>query len=191
MTSIVRCERRTPARFRGRVVVDGGDYDGMPIVTYLDGIYTRSDGRVYERFVHYMTEEAYTMFPAIMHHDTPRAKTGKPKNPQIAIKENLALTGILVCELCGKKYDQTVSGAKVFKIDSTSDQEPSSSASKSVTFLLDKLARGAAQIICSDCEYTKTCLAKPFAQGSNRKGPNKRAKRGHVLVEEDDESDEE
>ena len=53
--------------------------------------------------------------------DTPRAKTGKPTNPQIAIKENLALTGMLACELCGKKYDKTMSGAKVFKIDSTSD----------------------------------------------------------------------
>ena len=191
MTSIVRCERRTPARFRGRVVVDGGVYDGMPMEKIFNGIYTRPDGRVYERFVHYMTEEAYTMFPEIMHHDTPRAKTGKPTNPQIAIKENLALAGMLSCELCGTKYDPTVPGAKVFKIDSTSDQEPSSSASQSVNFLLDKIARGAAQIICSDCEYTKTCLAKPFAQGSNRPGPRKRAKRGHVLVEEDDESDEE
>jgi hypothetical protein len=184
MTSIVRCERRTPARFRGRVVVDGGVYDGMPMVTYLDGIYTRSDGRVYERFVHYMTEEAYTMFPLIIHHDTPRRPMGKPTNPQIAIKENLALIGMLACELCGKKYDKTKSGAKVFKIDSTTDQEPSSSAPQSLTFLLDKLARGAAQIICSDCEYTKTCLAKPFAQGSCRK-------RAHVLDEEDDESDDE
>ena len=47
-----------------------------------------------------MTEEAYAMFPTIIHHDTPRSTTGKPTNPKIAIKENLALSGMLACELC-------------------------------------------------------------------------------------------
>ena len=189
MTSVFRKERRTPERFRGRVVVDGGIYDGMPMEAFLEGIKTRNrpggsdHGTTYESFVHYMTEEAYTMFPTIIHVDTPRFKTGKPTNPQIAIKENLALSGMLTCELCGKKYDHTKSGAMVFKIDSTTDEEPSSSAPRSVPFLLDKIARRAAQIICSDCEYTKTCLAKPFAQGSTRP----RLKRAHVLDEEDDE----
>ena len=126
------------------------------------------------------------MFPTIIHHDTPRDSTGKPNNPKIAIKENLALSGKLACELCGKKYDETKSGATVFKIDSTTDAEPSKTARRTVPFLQDKIARGAAQIICSDCEYTKTCLAKPFAQGSSR--PRKRAL---VLNEEDDESDDE
>ena len=35
---IFRKERRTPERFRGRVVVDGGIYDGMPMEAYLEGI---------------------------------------------------------------------------------------------------------------------------------------------------------
>ena len=128
------------------------------------------------------------MFPTIIHYDTPRDSTGKPNNPKIAIKENLALNGMLVCEQCGKKYDNTKSGATVFKIDSTTDAEPSKTARRTVHVLLDKIARGAAQIICSDCEYTKTCLAKPFAQGSNR---NTNRKRALVLDEEDDESDDE
>ena len=194
MTSVFRKEVRTPERFRGRVVVDGGNYDGMPMEAYLKGIYISSSGTPYEKYTHYMTEEAYAMFPTIIHHDTPRDSTGKPNNPKIAIKENLALSGMLACELCGKKYDNTKSGATVFKIDSTTDAEPSWTAPKSVPFLLDKIARGAAQIICSDCEYTKTCLAKPFAQGSNRTIAHDKThprKRALVLDEEDDESDDE
>ena len=188
MTSVFRKEVRTPERFRGRVVVDGGKYDGMPMEAYLKRIDITLAGTPSEKLTHYMTEEAYSMFPTIIHYDTPRDSTGKPKSPKIAIKENLALSGMLVCELCGKKYDNTKSGATVFKIDSTTDAEPSWTAPKSVPFLLDKIARGAAQIICSDCEYTKTCLAKPFAQGSNR---NTNRKRALVLDEEDDESDDE
>jgi hypothetical protein len=192
MTS-VRKEVRTPERFRGHVLVDGGTYDGMPMEAYLKSIYIRKSrsknlpgpGTVKTDYVYYMTEEAYSMFPTIIHYDTPRASTGKPNNAKIAIKEHLALSGMLVCEVCGKKYDKK-SGATVFKIDSTTDAEPSKTARRTVPFLLDKIARGAAQIICSDCEYTKTCLAKPFAQGSNR--PHKRAL---VQDEEDDESDDE
>ena len=195
MTS-VRKEVRTPERFRGHVLVDGGTYGGMPMEMYVASIYickSRSKnlpgpGTVKTKYVYYMTEEAYSMFPTIIHYDTPRDSTGKPNNPKIAIKENLALNGMLVCELCGKKYDNTKSGATVFKIDSTTDAEPSKTARRTVHFLLDKIARGAAQIICSDCEYTKTCLAKPFAQGSNR---NTNRKRALVLDEEDDESDDE
>ena len=194
MTSVVRKEVRTPERFRGHVLVDGGTYGGMPMEMYVASIYickSRSKnlpgpGTVKTKYVYYMTEEAYSMFPTIIHYDTPRDSTGKPNNPKIAIKENLALNGMLVCEQCGKKYDNTKSGATVFKIDSTTDAEPSKTARRTVHFLLDKIARGAAQIICSDCEYTKTCLAKPFAQGSTR--PRKRAL---VLDEEDDESDDE
>ena len=186
MTSLFRKEVRTPERFRGHVVVDGGKYDGMPMEAYLKRIYITPAGTPSEKLTHYMTEEAYSMFPTIIHRDTPRTSTGKPYNPRIAIKENLALSGMLACELCGKKYDETKSGATVFKIDSTTDAEPSKTARRTVPFLQDKIARGAAQIICSDCEYTKTCLAKPFAQGSSR--PRKRAL---VLNEEDDESDDE
>ena len=110
MTSVVRKEVRTPERFRGHVLVDGGTYGGMPMEMYLNGIYIRKSrsnrpgrsdqGTTYETYVYYMTEEAYAMFPTIIHHDTPRNKTGKPTNPKIAIKENLALSGMLACELC-------------------------------------------------------------------------------------------
>ena len=198
MTSVVRKEVRTPERFRGHVLVDGGTYGGMPMEMYEKCIYIRKSrsknrpgpGTYKTDYVYYMTEEAYGMFPTIIHRDTPRNMNGKPTNPKIAIKETLALSGILACELCGKKYDETKSGATVFKIDSTTDEEPSSTARRSVPFLLDKIARGAAQIICSDCEYTKTCLAKPFAQGSSRslaQGSMRPRKRAHVLDEEDDE----
>ena len=41
MTSVVRKEVRTPERFRGHVLVDGGTYGGMPMEMYHKGIYIR------------------------------------------------------------------------------------------------------------------------------------------------------
>ena len=158
-----RYEGQNPANLVGIFTVDVGPHKGMMMKAFK----SRATHRFDSVTTFYMHEVSREKFPLHEHYQTPRTSDGIATSCNVRMKEAMLLDDTLICEACDRRPSPG-HGTLMFVVDATDEEEPSWKRLKQHGFQEDKIARGAAQILCVRCEKKKTYQASPGAQGSSR-----------------------
>jgi hypothetical protein len=102
-----------------------------------------------------MHKDSREKFPMVEHTQAQRTADGIARAPSIRLRERLLHEGTLRCATC-PRLPSNGHGTLHFIIDSTTEEAPSSTTLKRLGFLEEKIKDGKAQILCRDCELTKT-----------------------------------
>lgn len=158
-----RYEGQNPANLVGIFTVDKGPHKGMMMKAFK----SPATHLFASDTTFYMHKVSHEKFPLHEHYQTPRTSDGIATHCNVRMKEAMLLDGTLICAACDRR-PRLGHGTLMFVVDATDEEEPSWTALRQHGFQEDKIARGAAQILCVRCEKKKTCQASPGAQGSSR-----------------------
>ena len=143
--------------------VNKAPYVGMEI-----DVYESPETNLYDsQITFYMHKDSRKKFPMVEHVQAQRTMDGIAKWPSIRLRERMLHDGTLRCATCPRR-PSIGHGTMHFVIDSTTEEEPSNTALHQHGFLEKKIADNKAQIICRDCELTKTYKGSPGNQGTSR-----------------------
>jgi|EP00900_Chrysochromulina_parva_P001036 hypothetical protein len=158
-----RREGRHPDHHIAICTVDKPPYVGMELDVY-ETPETNLDA---SRISFYMHKDSREKFPMVEHTQAPRTADGIAIAPSIRLRERLLHEGNLRCATC-PRLPSIGHGTLHFIIDSTTEEAPSSTTLKRHGFLEEKIKDGKAQILCRDCELTKTFQGSPGNKGTCR-----------------------
>jgi len=159
-----RREGRHPDNHIAICTVDKAPYVGMEL-----DVHERPETNLYDsRIEFYMHKGSRKKFPLVEHVQANRTMDGLALQPSIRLRERLLHEGTLRCAMC-LRVPSAGHGTMHFIIDSTTEELPSSTTLRRHGYLEEKIAAGLAQIICRDCELTKTFQGSPGNQGTCRR----------------------
>ena len=158
-----RLEGRNPDNHIAICTVNKAPYVGMEL-----DVYESPETNLYDsRISFYMHKDSRKKFPMVEHVQAQRTMDGIALGPSIRLRERMLQDGTLRCATCPRR-PSIGHGTLHFVIDSTTEEEPSNTARKQLGFLEKKIEDGKAQIICRECELTKTYKGSPGNPGTNR-----------------------
>ena len=159
-----RLEGRHPDNHIAVCTVDKAPYVGMEL-----DVYESPETNLYDSQISfYMHKDSRKKFPMVEHVQAQRSMDGIAALPSIRLRERLLHDGHLRCATC-PRVPSIGHGTMHFVIDSTTEELPSSTTLRRHGYLEEKIKDGKAQIICRDCELTKTYQGSPGTQGTNRR----------------------
>ena len=159
-----RLEGRHPDNHIAVCTVDKAPYVGMEL-----DVYESPETNLYDsQITFYMRKCSRKKFPLVEHIQAKRTMDGIAIPPSIRLRERLLHDGTLRCATC-PRLPSNGHGTMHFVIDSTTEELPSSTTLHRYGYLEEKIKDGKAQIICRDCELTKTYQGSPGNQGTNRR----------------------
>jgi hypothetical protein len=158
-----RREGRHPDNHIAVCTVDKAPYVGMEL-----DVYESPETNLYDSEISfYMHKGSRKKFPLVEHIQAERTMDGIAHPPSIRLRERLLHEGTLRCATC-PRVPSIGHGTMHFIIDSTTEELPSSTTLRRHEYLEEKIAAGLAQIICRDCELTKTFQSSPGSKGTCR-----------------------
>jgi hypothetical protein len=158
-----RREAQNPDNLIAIITVKKGPYVGMELK-----VFERPETNLFASSIEFfMHKDSREKFPMVEHFQAKRRSDGIALECSIRLRERLLHEGTLRCATC-PRLPSNGHGTLYFVIDSTTEEEPSSTTKRQHGFLEEKIKNGKAQIICRACELAKTFQGSPGNQGTCR-----------------------